>query len=526
MDEQALFPGRPGVEPMIYAYEEENPLYAGCLKVGYAAHGVERRVAQQFPVLKPGERKPYRIVFTGSALYDDGGGGFVDHAVHAKLERMGFMRLRAAGKRTEWFRCSVDDVRAAWIAVKTRTENAEARTRDFGMRREQREAVERTLQYYSAAEREKRVPKFLWNAKMRFGKTFATYQLAKRMKARRVLILTFKPAAQSAWRDDLLTHIDFEGWQFICRPQRADGPTADVRYARADKSRPIVCFGSFQDYLGYNRETGGIKATNEWVHTINWDLVVFDEYHFGAWKDSAKKLFEMDDEEVDTDPVNPADRLDESWLPITASRYLYLSGTPFRAINSGEFIEEQLYNWTYADEQMAKAAWSGKGENPYAALPKMVLLTYKLPDSIQRIARQGEFDTFDLNLFFAAEGTGATARFKHEAYVQKWLDLIRGSYLETTADELKLGRGRPAMPFSDTRLLGVLSHTLWFLPDVAACHAMANLLRQRQNAFYHGYTVNVCAGTGAGIGVGALAPVMRSMANRWRVGRLPSPAGS
>lgn len=141
----------------------------------------------------------------------------------------------------------------------------------------------------------------------------------------------------------------------------------------------------------------------------------------------------------------------------------------------------------------------------------MVMLTYKIPESIQRIAKQGEFDEFDLNVFFAAEGTGKDAHFKYEDYVQKWLDLIRGSYLETSVDELKLGAQKPPMPYSDTRLLNVLSHTLWFMPNVASCYAMANLLAQKQNAFYHDYKVNVCAGTQAGIGVAALDPVRRSM---------------
>lgn len=506
-----FFPAKTAARPMIYAYEEDNPKYAGLLKVGFASAGVEKRVAEQFPILKPGDKKPYKIVFAESAMYCDGG-SFTDKRVHDKLAKMGYEQLRHGGKKTEWFRCNVNALRAAWIAVKNRVENSEERNLDFTMRPEQREAVEKTLKYYAAADKEvrvKRTPKFLWNAKMRFGKTFAAYQLAKRLGAKRVLVLTFKPAVQSAWREDLVRHVDFEGWQFIARPQRPQEPTADEQYRKADKSRPIVCFGSFQDYLGYNRETGGIKATNEWVHAINWDLVVFDEYHFGAWKDSAKKLFDMDDEDVDESLPANCERLDESWLPITANRYLYLSGTPFRAINSGEFIEDQIYNWTYSDEQKAKAEWKGDG-NPYAALPRMVMLTYKIPDSIQRIAKQGEFDEFDLNEFFAAKGKGRDAVFTHKDYVQKWLDLIRGSYLETTTDELKLGRGRPAMPFADTRLLSVLSHTLWFLPDVASCQAMANLLAEKQNEFYRAYKVNVCAGPEAGIGVAALEPVEQS----------------
>lgn len=514
MNDETFFPARPETRPMIYAYEEDNPKYAGMLKVGFASTGVEKRVAEQFPILKPGDKKPYRIVFAESAMYSDGG-SFTDKRVHEKLVAMGYEQQYHQGKKTEWFKCSVSAVRAAWIAVCNRVDNVEQRTLDFKMRPEQLAAVEKTVRYYESAAMEKRIrrtPKFLWNAKMRFGKTFATYQLAKRLGAKRVLVLTFKPAVQSAWREDLMTHVDFEGWQFICRGQRPGDPTADEQYAKANKKKPIVCFGSFQDFLGYNRETGGIKTTNEWVHEINWDLVVFDEYHFGAWKDSAKKLFEVEEDEDEVEgEERSGERLDETWLPITAMRYLYLSGTPFRAINSGEFIEDQIYNWTYSDEQRAKAEWRGAVENPYAALPRMVMLTYKIPESIQRIARQGEFDEFDLNVFFSAKGEGDQARFIYKDYVQKWLDLIRGSYLETTTDELKLGRGRPAMPFADSRLLSVLTHTLWFMPDVASCHAMAKLLQERQNSFYHAYKVNVCAGAGAGIGVAALEPVLRSM---------------
>ena len=143
----------------------------------------------------------------------------------------------------------------------------------------------------------------------------------------------------------------------------------------------------------------------------------------------------------------------------------------------------------------------------------MVMMTYKIPDSIRQIAEEGEFNEFDLNVFFKAEGKGKNARFVYEDYVQKWLDLIRGAYLETAVDELKLGARRPAMPFSDARLLNVLSHTVWFLPSISSCEAMRNLLAQRQNAFYHDYTVNMCAGASAGIGLSALAPVQKSMAD-------------
>jgi hypothetical protein len=289
------------------------------------------------------------------------------------------------------------------------------------------------------------------------------------------------------------------------------------RYEDCDKSKPIVCFGSFQDYLGVD-DAGGIKAKNVWVHETPWDLVVFDEYHFGAWRDNAKKLFEKQDED-EYDTIDPekyqkeeaGNAENETWLPISTSYYLFLSGTPFRALNNGEFIEDQIYSWTYSDEQKAKLDWGDKPNNPYAALPRMVLMTYQMPDSIKKIAMQGQFNEFDLNVFFLAKGKGDTARFVYEDYVQKWLDLIRGAYLPGTLDDLKLGNNKkPAMPYSDTRLLNVLSHTLWFLPNVASCFAMKNLLMQSQNSFYHDYSINVCAGTQAGIGPDALVPVEKS----------------
>lgn len=507
MSNTALFPQRPKVDPKIYAYKELSQDYEGLLKVGYTEIDVDVRVAKQYAIKHPDGKLPYKIVLRESSLYPNGS-SFTDHDVHRALKRKGIQNVGG-----EWFRCSIDDVAAAIVAVRTRSENIENRTQTFTMRPEQEKAVTKTEAYFRhMRENEKdQVPKFLWNAKMRFGKTFAAYQLAKRMDLKRILVLTFKPAVEASWEEDLMTHIDFEGWQFYSR--NTNGTPQDL-----DQKRPIVCFGSFQDYLGVDSSTGGIKAKNEWVHTINWDLVIFDEYHFGAWRDNARKLFEQINEDeydmLDLEEYKDKEAdnaYNESFLPITTSSYLFLSGTPFRALNSGEFIEEQIYNWTYSDEQRAKENWSGDGSNPYEALPRMVLLTYNIPENIQAIAKQGEFDEFDLNVFFSSEGTGSTARFKYVEYVQKWLNLIRGSYLETTVDELKLGATKPPMPYSDIRLLNVLTHTLWFMPNVASCHAMANLLKEKQNSFFHDYKINVCAGAGAGIGFSALGPVQESM---------------
>lgn len=500
MSKKEFFPSRPSTNPTIYAYELVGvDTHKGLLKIGYTDRDAQTRIKEQLGTAGI----QYKIVLEVSAMRPDGS-SFTDHDVHRILRKQGF-----ANPEGEWFKCTVNDLRRALWKIRTGERTEENRIYSFGMRPEQETAVEKTIAYFKSFKQENpdKTPHFLWNAKMRFGKTFACYQLAKRMGWKKILVLTFKPAVQSAWEEDLKTHVDFEGWQFISR----NGLTIE----EADPHKPIVCFGSFQDYLGKNPSTGGIKTKNEWVHAINWDCVIFDEYHYGAWRERARELFEAEGKkEMEFGEGEGIEYFDEELIPITTYHYLYLSGTPFRAIASGEFIEEQIYNWTYSDEQRAKAEWDDiKGPNPYASLPRMVLMTYQLPDSIRQIAMQGEFDGFDLNTFFSAEGEGQNARFKYEDEVQKWLDLIRGAFIETTVDNLKMGAKKPPLPFSHAPLLKVLNHTFWFLPSVASCYAMANLLEQQHNIFYHDYKVVVAAGTQAGIGVEALQPVLKAMTN-------------
>jgi hypothetical protein len=492
---QEFFPPRPPATPTIYAFASTHPDHAGLLKVGYTERIAADRIAEQFP---PGV-SPYRIELIEPAMRSDGS-GFTDHDIHRHLRARGIKNTSH-----EWFKCTVAQVRAAIVAVRQRTANVEDRTLSFGLRPEQREAVEMTAAYFASAKTEQpgHTPHFLWNAKMRFGKTFAAYQLAKKMGWKKVLVLTFKPVVVHAWSDDLLRHIDFEGWQFITR----DG---ELTCEDANKNKPIVCFGSFQDFL--QRTPGGaIKPRNQWVHKTEWDCVILDEYHYGAWRENAKGLFGADEEdtgEVSEEVTRVEAEFDESILPINTNHYLYLSGTPFRALASGEFIEEQIYNWTYSDEQRAKRDWKGPGPNPYASLPRLVLMTYTLPDDIRQVAEEGEFNEFDLNEFFLAEGEGEDAKFEHEDEVQKWLDLIRGAYRGTTVDNLKLGKDRPPLPFSAGRLLDLLQHSFWFLPSVASCYAMAKLLKAKNNTFYHDYNVVIAAGSRAGIGAAALPPVL------------------
>ena len=510
--EEILTP-KPEARPRIYAYSIADKAHAGLLKIGQTMRDVKQRVAEQ---LKTANIKNYTIELNDAAERDNGT-TFTDHEVRAALARKG-----CTNTELEWMRCTVKDLKTVLTEMRTGQRLTSTRDLTFAMRREQADAVNKTHDYFHSIWKEDMhaVPRFLWNAKMRFGKTFTAYQLAKKLGAKRVLVVTFKPAVEDAWQADLESHVDFDGWQYLSRNSESD-PT------KISAKKPLVYFGSFQDLLGRD-DVGNIKPNNTWIHKVKWDLVVFDEYHFGAWRDTAKELFEGEEEAVAkkeakleyaaglehvNEDLGELSEKETDFLPIITKAYLYLSGTPFKALATGEFIEEQIFNWTYTDEQRAKAEFATKNPgkwNPYGALPQMRLLTYQMPDELVAIASAGEFDEFDLNAFFEGSGEGPKAQFKHKSDVQKWLDIIRGAYAPRAVEHLKTGT-RPPFPYSDVRLLPYLQHSFWFLPNVAACNAMANLLAEKQNVFWHDYDVIVAAGSSAGIGLAALPPVRKAI---------------
>ncbi len=510
--EQILTP-KPEARPRIYAYSIDDEAHKGLLKVGQTTRNVKQRVAEQ---LKTASIKNYTIELDESAERDDGA-IFSDHEVRSALVKKQF-----ANAELEWMRCSLQDLKTVLTELRTGQRFTGTHHQTFLMRSEQAEAVDKTFDYFHSiwSEDQHAAPRFLWNAKMRFGKTFTTYQLARKLGTKRVLVLTFKPAVEDAWQTDLESHVDFDGWHYLSRNSNSD-PT------EIDDDKPVIYFGSFQDLLGRDA-AGNIKPKNEWLHTLNWDLVVFDEYHFGAWRETAKELFEGEDEavakkETKNEYATALEGINEGlgvlseketeFLPITTKAYLYLSGTPFKALATGEFIEEQIFNWTYTDEQRAKETFAADNPgkwNPYGALAQMRLLTYQMPDELLTIASAGQFDEFDLNEFFAATGTGKGGQFKHKSDVQKWLDIIRGQYAPGLVQGLKTG-SLPPFPYSDVRLLPYLQHSFWFLPNVAACQAMANLLAEKHNIFWREYQVVMAAGASAGIGLDALPPVRKAI---------------
>lgn len=501
--------------PRVYAYTWGDYTNApwegprpgkGLVKVGFTQRPVMQRIKEQLNPVKAPNPIVADWIVAESAIRTDGS-VFDDHVVHKALVAAGVYR-----RQGEWFECTREEVLSAVASVKEDLPVVLAGRAKFAMRPEQIRAVDITSAYLSAHEGEGRAPHFLWNAKMRFGKTFAAYQLARRMGWTRLLVLTYKPAVEGSWRADLMGHLDFEGWRF----KGKQDPEPDIH----DPS-PLVWFASFQDVLGTD-EHGHPKAKNLPIYGVAWDAVIVDEYHFGAWRDAARSMYAGDADAGIVGDASEKKALEtpdleddfasnlEEVMPLEVKNYLYLSGTPFRALTEGEFLEDQVFNWTYSDEQRAKDRWKGPDANPYAVLPQMRLLTYEMPDELREVALNNRAE-FSLTEFFRTHRDDLDVpRFVHMQHVQKWLDLLRGQNVGgmwAGVSDLH----RPPLPYEDVNLLGALQHTVWFLPSVDACFAMRDLLAAKHNVFFHEYEVVAAAGPKAGMGPAALPPVLSAI---------------
>ncbi len=481
---------------------------AGLIKVGWTEKQTTRdRIKQQLNTAYP-NLEGIQILLDEEAQRPDGS-YFRDHAVHRALEANGIRRVGG-----EWFEATLDEVRAAIASVRNGTAFDPERTNDFPMRPEQEDAVALTSAYFAAKaiESPDKPPKFLWNAKMRFGKTFSTYQLARRMGWRKILVLTYKPAVHASWRDDLLSHVDFEGWRFV------DRNTSTTEWSEAaDAREPVVWFASFQDLIGRTAD-GEVKEHNEAIHLIDWDCIVLDEYHFGAWRDSARDLYDPTDE-VLAEEQEPDEEVTEDDLGLASAHYLYLSGTPFRAITNGEFTEDQIFNWTYPQEQEAKAEWDDEtNPNPYADLPGMEMYCYEMGEQAAALAEDGEFNAFSLSDYFKASKVDKRSRstdpgtyeFEDSTRVSEFLQMLRGKLSEQMKAQVLAAGKKAPFPYESPDFKQAIRNTVWYLPDVASCYAMRDL--SALDPFFSRFEVVVAAGAGAGQGAAAKPPVNAAIA--------------
>ena len=487
---------------------------------------VREQLITQFPSLDGVE-----IYFHSEPATRPVGPDFWDTDVRQALVNAGVARVGG-----DWVEATLDEVRAAIVSLQKGVPFNPNRIHTFKPRPEQQKAVEQTAAYFRKHSvdpgGDQPTSKYLWNAKMRFGKTFTTYQLAKRLEWRRVLVLTYKPAVRNTWRDDLASHVDFSDWVFADRDNLCD----------PDTPAPVVWFASFQDLLGTTAD-GDVKAHNVDLHLIEWDCVVLDEYHFGAWQGAAKEVCdpvpastknsarsdeaeaeaaaEHADEVADladagtprliaaTPDTGTSTDLDARDLRLSARRYLYLSGTPFRALTDGEFNEDAIFNWTYPDEQHAKQQWTADPSrdperNPYRGLPQMQMFTYALAEVASVAIDQGADGMFDLSGYFEARRVGAEYHFTDPNRVDEFLNMLRGKLTQSATEKL-LNNFKPPFPYSDGRFAGAVDHTVWFLPTVASCHAMKAALER--HPYFRDSFIHVAAGNAAKMGAEAKAPV-------------------
>lgn len=452
------------VNPMIYAYNTPGISYHdGWTKIGYTEkQSVRDRIEQQTHTAGI----KYKIAWQDNAIYKDGSGErFTDHDFHGYLETKKQVQRE---KGTEWFKTTGPESYMYFGAFAMRMdEDSDIETSTYTLRPKQAEAVDKTKTYFENGGKE-----FLWNAKPRFGKTITAYDLIRQMKMQNVLIVTNRPSVANSWADDFNEYI---GWQtslfFVSENAALDkkkgvisrSEYTDKLMSFEDVEEPgMIAFESLQNLKG-SVFFGGKFDKLQWIKNLDFDLLIVDESQEGVLTAKTERAFDN----------------------IKRKHTLYLSGTPFKQLASDQFTSEQIFNWSYADEQEAKETWSGENANPYEEMPKMQMYTYQLSnmiyDKMRKASEMTEDDltvdfAFDLNEFFV---TNATGKFIHEEEIKK--------FLKTLSTNEKY-------PYSTPELRKEMSHTLWLLNRVASARALAKLLQD--DPIFGEYEIVLAAGDG------------------------------
>lgn len=447
------------IEPTIYNYEEPGVTYnEGWSKLGYTEdQTAEARIKQQTHTagIRP------KLVWTCPAYYDDGT-AFTDHEVHTYLTKAGIERRPG----TEWFHTTAANIRDAYMPdfIHRKLDAiAGDETIDYSLRREQDEAVKKIGSWFENGGDE-----FLLNAKPRYGKTLTAYDLIIRNGYKKVLIVTNRPSIANSWAGDYNKFVGIKsGLSFVSDSPALKGVPHVISRADYEKSSQAgelgyIMFMSLQDLKG-GTEFGGKFDKHEWLAGEDIDLLIADESHEGISTLRTEKAF----------------------AEIHRKHTLYMTGTAFNQLASGDFGDENIYNWSYADEQEAKANWNDEdGYNPYECLPRVELRTYQMSKIIgDELAKGTRIDgeqmdyAFDLNEFFATDGNG---NFLHEEAVEKFIDTLKTN---------------EKYPFSTDAMREQMAHTLWILNRIDSVKALAKLLKS--DSVFGEYKVIAAVGNGS-----------------------------
>lgn len=448
------------IYPQVYSYFLPNRQQTeGSQKIGYTEKAnVDERILQQ--VRTAAFNEAYTKLWSAPAFYEGNEESFTDKTFHRFLEKNGIERKLDLGQ--EWFYFNGEPLKSKDLFDIFRKKRFSAlqdykRKAEYTLRFEQEEAVKKAIEYFGQNEK----GEFLWNAKPRFGKTLASYELAKQLKATKVLIVTNRPAIANSWFDDFEMFV--EGYSFISETSSLQNRATLTReqHIAIKPIKPIITFLSLQDLKG-SKYFGGNFNKLRWVADLEWDLLIIDEAHEG----------------VDTG------RTDAAFDVIKRKNTLHLSGTPFKALANEKFPKEAIYNWTYLDEQKIKQIELEEGETgDHTDLPDLKLFTYRISQMITDQVNEGiEIDeetrdyAFDLNEFFRAKDK----KFVHENDVREFLKNLSTN---------------KKYPFSTPELRDELKHTFWYVGNrVESVKALEKLLKE--DPVFKNYKVIVAAGDG------------------------------
>lgn len=421
---------------VLYVFTINDDDHKDCIKVGET-------------IVKDGETfqeaaKRRIKVYTGTAgikpiiLWTEDLGTYRDHDVHNVLKRSGYPSKDFGTNSREWFCCDLDTVKKAFEAVRNKqfaidkvsTKSSEPL---ITFREEQRRAITGTVTQFLAGGK-----KYLWDAKMRFGKTCTALEVVREMQSHRTLIITHRPSVVQEWATEFKNiFVGNTPWRF---GSKSIGHTFTELEgdAQTDENRHYIYFVSMQ-YSRGDELISGLHKHEDNLFAVDWDMIIVDEAHEGTQT-----------------------RLGEAVLKELIhehTKVLSLSGTPYNLTR--QYEQEEIFTWTYLDEQRAKLAHLNDEYNPYFNLPRLNLYTFSI-DNLGGDYIDKDEVYFNFHEFFRVEEN----HFVHEKDVQNFLQRLTHE---------------KTYPFGTEERRKMFRHTLWMLPGVEACKAMESLLQEYIN---------------------------------------------
>ena len=312
--------------------------------------------------------------------------------------------------------------------------------------------------------------KFLLNCKMRFGKCYTTYKYCENNNINKILILTFVPAVQESWNEDLF-HIEKKYKYYT------DDNLKQNEFHLEEKTEPFIVFLSLQNYLGKDNQTNSVKNKIKKLQNIDWDLLIFDEYHFGALNNKTKETFEDLDKNYQNNLKKNKNIIDK--FKIQTEKTICLSGTPFKSLARGEFTDKNSSTYSYFDEQKNKYPDPNNMEivdKDYAKFPDMKIFAYDMKSMYPGLAKKlisnetffDKKDYFSLNKFFETKkdyDQNFEYQFIYEKEIKNWLEIIKGKSI--------YGKN---FPYSNPDINS--KDTIWLMPTINSCIAMTKIIQE------------------------------------------------